>query len=524
MKKMKKNMRVAMIVFCAMFLVLAFYFVYAVNVYGGRWFSNPYNRRLEAQKSKVVAGSILDRNGKVLAETNSDGERVYAKDKETRLAVSHVVGDSTGLTSSGAENFMASYLLGFNNNVLERIYQQISQNSDHGSDVKLSIDGELSKYVSNAMGNYDGAVVVLNYETGEILAMVSHPMYDPNTLSAENVSKQGTALVNRATMGRYTPGSVYKIMTTTAAIRYIPDYDSRTWPCDGPLAFDAKTRKFKPDVHITPEEDKQMREEAKKTPKLTPKPTESGVQDEAMDGEEQEIGGLYSDYVILRNYESSYFGEIDLESAFARSCNNTMARIALEVGQDKMGKVAKAFSFDTDFMFNDLILYDSRYPKGETEYDLAWSSVGQYKDLVTPLHMAMIAGSIGNDGQMMEPKLLRSVINSRNYSTMMLKPKTFSQPLSKAEADQLTEYMRACVAGGTGRSAGIKGVEVCGKTGTAEVSSNKSVGNHAWFVGFIDGQDHPLAVAVVLEHAGSGGGKAAPVAGKVLKKAIDLGY
>lgn len=526
MKGIRKNMRMVSIVFIILFAVLGIYFIYAVNVYGGRWFNNPYNRRLQERKSNVVAGSILDRNDGVLARTNSEGERVYSSDKTMRLAVSHVVGDGSGLTSTGAENFMANYLLGFNNNVFERIYQQFSGGKARGSDVKLTIDANLSAYVSDAMGRYDGAVVLLNYKTGEVISMVSHPMYDPNKIISEGTEGFAkTALVNRATMGRYTPGSVFKIVTSTAAIRYIPNATERTWTGDGPLVYDAKTRKFLPNVLISQEEDKQLRAEPKKTPKPTPTPDEASEEDGAsVPDEEKETGGILDNRLLLRNYQSNYFGTITLETAFAKSCNNTMARIAMEVGSDKMARTAKELGFDTDFLFPDMVVYGSQYDKGTNPYDLSWSAVGQYKDLVTPMHMAMIAGAIGNDGAMMEPKLLRSVVNARQHETLMLKPKTYSQAFSAEEAEILTEYMRTTITKGTGSAAAISGIKVCGKTGTAEVSSDKNVGNHAWFVGFIDDEDHPLAIAVVLEHAGSGGGKAAPVAGKVFQRAIKAGY
>lgn len=530
MKNIHRHLRIVLIVFSVMFIALGLYFVYVVNVYGGRWFSNPYNQRLQAQKDTVQAGRLLDRNGEVLAETGEDGERVYNSDKGVRQAVSHVVGDGSGLTSTGAESFMAKYLLGFENNIFEHVYQRLSGGTVRGSDVVLSIDSDLSEVASDAMGSYNGAVVVLNYKTGEVLAMISHPMYDPNDMDRyRNASGDGdeqSALVNRATMGKYTPGSVFKIITAAAALRYLPDADTREWDCEGPLLFDAETRRFLPNQHMSEAEDKALRNQ---TAAPQPSPTaaatdEAGVGGQLSQGEEYDEGGQVEKYLLLRDYESSYHGEITLKQAFAKSCNNTFARIELEIGEEKLAKMAENFGVGNDFMFSDLVVYASQFVKGSNEYDSAWSAVGQYKDLVTPIHMAAIAGAIGNGGVMMEPKLLRAVVNSRNYQSNMLNPSEYKQVLTADEAAKMEEYMRACITGGTGKSAAVKGVEVCGKTGTAEVSGDKSVANHAWFVGYISGEDHPLAIAVVLEHAGSGGGKAAPVAGKVLKEAVRLGY
>ena len=521
MKSIKRNLRVVLIAFIVLFTVLALYFVYAVTTYGTRWFTNPYNTRLSAQKSTVTAGDILDRNRTVLA-TTKDSKRVYNEDRLLREAVSHVVGDNYGLTSSGAESFQARYLLGFNTNIFERVYESLSGRSSKGSDIILTIDAELCKYASQKMGNYKGAVVVMNYVTGEILASVSHPMFDPANmdeyidLSSKNkgeTSEDTTALVNRATMGKYTPGSVFKLITATAALRYINDADTRKWDCFGPLAFDVNSGHLLENIRLTQKEDEALLE------------AESSPQDTS-DTANQTAEGTNDapQYNLLRDYSSDYHGDITLKTAFAKSCNHTFAMIAQEVGAARMARTAEAFGFGENFMFQDMMLYSSSYEKGATQFDTAWSGVGQYKDVITPLHMAMIAASIANDGNMMEPKLLRGIINSRNYMTNAVKPVVHSQPLTKQEADKLTEYMRECIVSGTGKSAAHSKYEVCGKTGTAEVSGDKTVGNHAWFVGFINNENHPIAIAVVLENAGSGGGKAAPLAGDVIAKAIKLGY
>lgn len=526
MKGIRKNLRVLRVILLALFVLLALYFVYAVQTYGGRWFSNPHNVRLQQQKRNVAAGRIIDRDGEVLAYTDEDGERRYNGDKSTRRAVSHVVGDSAGLTQGGAESMQARYLLGFNNNPLHSLSQAFSGKEASGQDVVLTIDADLSAKAAEAMGNYDGAVVVMNYVTGEVLAMVSKPGFDPENIE-DYQNASGSALVNRATMGRYTPGSVYKIVTTVAALRYMDDADSRVWDCDGPLVFDYESERYLPNVHFTEAEDKAWREEQRNPSNSASAVEESaGVQDDqSTPAEELDSGYRIGDYKLLRDYQSEYHGERTLKQAFAVSCNHTFAQIALELGNSKMDKIASDLGFGVDFMFNDLILYGSSFTEGDTEYRSGWSAIGQHKDLVTPLHMTMISAAIGNDGKMMEPKLLRGVRSgSSSYLSNSISPKVYRTPLREDEAEILTEYMRYCITDGTGRSAGISGYEVCGKTGTAEVSSDKNVGNHAWFTGFIDDPDHPIAITVVLEHAGSGGGRAAPVAGTILQAALRKGY
>lgn len=525
MKGIRKNLRVLRVLLLALFVALALYFVYAVQTYGGRWFSDPHNVRLQQQKRNVAAGRIIDRDGKVLAYTDGEGERRYNDDKAVRRAVGHVVGDSAGMTSGGAESFQARYLLGFDANPFHRISQAVSGQGASGQDVVLTIDAELSKRVAEAMGSYDGAVVLMNYKTGEIIAMVSKPGFDPENIESYK-EDGGSALVNRATMGRYTPGSVFKIVTTAAALRYMPDADTRTWNCDGPLVFDYESEKYLSNVHFSEAEDLAWREEQRK-PTKTPAPTEEsqGVQDDqTIPNEDLDSGLSIGDYKLLRDYQSSYHGEVTLEKAFAVSCNHTFAQIALELGNDKMNRMAEELGFGENFMFDDTMVYTSSFVKGDTEYRSGWSAIGQHRDLVTPLHMTMISAAIANDGTMMEPKLLKGVKLGDSYLTHSLSPQKYRTALRKEEAEKLAEYMRYCITDGTGRSAAISGYEVCGKTGTAEVSSDKNVGNHAWFTGYIADADHPLAISVILEHAGSGGGKAAPVAGEILKAAVRKGY
>lgn len=533
MKSLKAQLRIVVVLLCAMFLSLTLYFGYAVNTYGGRWFVNPYNPRIQNEKKKVIPGDILDRNRSVLATTDAAGERIYTDDKGLRKSVSHVVGDNYGLSISGAETFLAQYLLGFDANVFERIYQSFTVTQRKGSSVMLTVDAQLNEYASSAMGDNRGAIIVLNYETGEILASVSHPMFDPKNMDAyrpasdtekRNNKNDGdtSALVNRVTMGRYTPGSVFKLITAAAAIRYLPGVNEREFNCEGPLAFDKDSGQFVSSVQISPEEDKANREaeaEARKN-KAAGKPTP--VPSPAIDAEtpvdETET------YKLVRDYNSDYHGELTLKSAFAKSCNATFARLGMEIGYERIARMATEFGIGEDFMFKDVMVYPSDFPAADSQVNLAWSAIGQYKDIVTPLNFALIVAAIANDGVMMEPKLLKGVINSRNYNVYQFKTKVYRKPLSPSEAELMQEYMLETVKSGTGTSAALSKYKVGGKTGTAEVSSDKSKQPHAWFAGFVQSDSHPIAIAVVLENAGTGGGKAAPVARKVLAKAIELGY
>lgn len=496
MRSFRKNARSVLIVLLALFLVLGVYFVYALYTYGNRWQTNPYNVRLQNQKSSVIAGDILDRSGTVLATTDDEGNRVYIDDKSTRLSLAHVIGDSYGLTGSGAESLFANYILGMDSGLFERLGALFTGQKQRGSSVKLTVDAELNDYAASLFGDYNGAAVVMNYKTGEIYCMVSLPTFDLNKmelyLSEDGESPQDGALVNRVTAGQYTPGSVFKIITAAAAVRYLPGAMDLTIECGGPMAFDKETGRYLSSVKTTPEEDA----ENKKKP-------------------ETEL-----EYLYVRDYQSSFHDELTLKQAFAKSCNVSFAKLGLQLGSDKIERMARELGVGVDFTFRDVAIYPSSVVKGNNDYENAWMAVGQYKDILTPMNLCMITSCIANDGTMMEPKLLHSVINSSNRITKSLTQTVYSTPLSEEEAKTLQELMIAVVESGTGTRAQIDGYTVGGKTGTAQVGS--SVEDHAWFTGFVLSDDHPYAVTVIVEHGGSGGTVAAPIAQKILKKAIEL--
>ena len=496
MKSIQKNIKIIILLFVAMFVVLIVYLGYIVSTYGGRWFASPYNPRLQAQKSTVQLGDILDRNRKKLAGTDSDGSRTYSSSRTTRRSTAHVVGDSLNIAAPGAETFFAQYLLGFNEDMVDRIAGLLNDEQRKGSSVILTIDAELCAAIYDTMKS-NGATVVINYKTGEILAMVSKPAYDPTDMKKYQQEEAGTAsLVNRATMGQYTPGSVFKLITAVSALENIPDILERQFSCEGPLCFQTSSGKYLADMHITTEEDK--------------KRTEDNAHD--------------PDISLLRDYNAEYHDVVDFKTAFAKSCNTTFAKIGVELGADKIEATARKLGFGDNFLFSDIMMYSSNYEKSYRQLDVAWSAVGQYKDIATPLHMALLTAGIANDGVIMQPTLLKNVISARGYILSGSIPHVYKQAISVETAATMQELMLETVELGTGRSAALSKYKVGGKTGTAETSNSKVVKPHAWFVGFVQSEEHPLAIVVIQENAGTGGSVAAPIAKNVLEKAIKLGY
>ena len=235
MKKLRKNLRLVTAFLCALFLLLAGYGVYSVTVYGNRWFSSSANTFARAQKKNVIPGDIQDRNGVALA-TEENGKRVYSSDLSIRKATVHAVGDSGSNVNNSAESFFASYLYGFNMSFLERAGYALRGEEKRGDTVRLTIDSRLAQYAADLFpSGKAGAVVVMNYKTGEVLTEQSFPNFDPQNITASVKNDSQKPFFNRAIQGLYTPGSTFKIVTAASVIENIPAYDTLTVTCDGML-------------------------------------------------------------------------------------------------------------------------------------------------------------------------------------------------------------------------------------------------------------------------------------------------
>ena len=465
MKELRRNMRLVGAVLIGLFIVVGGWFAYTTWRQGSRWVISGGNRRLYRAKSSVVMGTITDRDGYVLAHTDDGGNRLYSADDAIRLAVSQTVGDSMMMSGTGIETFFASTLVGMSGSVIDRTWTWLNGETSRGDDIQLTIDARLSAVIArNFPEGYVGAAVVINYKTGEILAMVSMPEYDPAHM---DWPVPDTAYLNRCLQGRYTPGSTFKIVTLAAALENLPGALSRSFTCRGSQTFG--------------------------------------------NGVVTCLSGTYS------------HGTMDLKSAFTQSCNISFAELSCSLGTNDLVRTANTFGFNDDFTFSEIVLYASSFPEDIGSLaELAWSGVGQGRVLVTPLHMAMIAGSVANGGVMMEPRIVRQITGSTGIPRLRLTSGAYRTVMSASTASIIGGYMREAVESGTGKRARLTGYTVCGKTGSAETSDNKDVDTNAWFVGYLDDDAHPYAVAVVIEEAGSGGDKAASLAAKALGEAAEL--
>jgi peptidoglycan glycosyltransferase len=466
-KELRRNMRIVGTLIILAFVVLCAGYALTVYTQGSQWASTSYNTRSAA--SNALRGDITDRSGNLLATTDEAGARVYLANEKARRALSQTVGDIRGMAGAGVETFHASTLMDISTSLMGRLSELISGTAHVGNSVQLTINAPLQAYVSSIFpSGYQGAVCIVNYKTGEILAMVSKPDYDPaDVLGRQETQVADTAYLNRCLQGLYTPGSVFKIITAASALENDPSVTGQTFRCSGVWEFGNSK---------------------------------------------------------INCAGNTAHGQIDLKEAFAKSCNVTFGKLAYQLGGDRLRATAEKLGFNENFKFGDFIIYNAQYPeKTGSEADLVWSGVGQSTVLVTPLHMAMISGAVANGGVMMKPYLIGEVRAANGNLVVSGAPEAYRQVLSAEVAGTLASYMRAAVQSGTASKAAISGYTVCGKTGSAEVSDDKSVKTNAWYTGFVYDSAHPYAIAVVIEGAGAGGSQAAPLAADALKKAIELG-
>ena len=462
MKELRRNMRFVGMIVVAAFIGLAAWFALTVFEQGSIWASDSYNTRLRATGNQ--RGDIVDRNGIVLA-TTVDGKRVYPDDERIRRALAATVGDTLGMSGTGVEGYFSSQLLDLSDSLVERLSALGGGKERKGSSIKLTIDARLTAYVSEIFPEgYRGAVVIQNYATGEVLSWVSKPDYDPYNAGGDSV--EDTAYLNRCLQGLYTPGSVFKLVTLASAIESDPNVLNQTFLCNGTWEYE---------------------------------------------------GGK-----IVCAGKTAH-GEITLATALEKSCNVTFGKLAYQLGLDRLHATAEKLGFNENLKFEDFTIYNSQFPDSISNMsDLVWAGIGQGKVLVTPMHMAMITSSIANGGAMVKPTLVQQITKSTGVIVQGAHSPTYRQVISEDTARIISDYMYRAVQSGTAKRAAIAGYEVCGKTGSAETSDDKTIETNSWYTGFIRDSRYPYAIAVVIEQGGAGSRLASELASDALKYAIEL--
>ncbi len=455
-----KRMIHLIVLTCILFFSIIGYLTYFQIFMAAGVSQNNYNRRLWQREENTVRGTIYDRTGVVLAETLVEEEtmtRSYPFDS----MYSHIVGyNHKQYGRTGAEDYFNSELMAIGtDSTVARLRERITGEPIKGNHVYLTLHHQLQQTAERLLRGKKGAVVAIDPRSGEILAIVSKPDYNPNRLDSDwdkLVVNEESPLLNRGLAGMYPPGSTFKVIMS-AAVLANGGIDSN-YTCTGSIVVDGYT------------------------------------------------------------LSDPGHGYLDLRRSLAVSCNTNFARMALELGGVEVLSMAKDFYFGKALP-GDIPIQTSRIPytRSIEPTELAAVAIGQGKLLVTPIQMALMAGIFANDGVMMSPRILKEVQSPEGKQLRELTTEGITI-ISPDIANEVKSMMEAVVTEGTGKNAAISGVRVAGKTGTAENTTGES---HAWFIGFAPADAPKIAVAVILETEGrSGGAAAAPVARELMIQAL----
>lgn len=452
------------------FLLLSLGLVYWQVVQAEELLENPANRRLILMESRVTRGGFFDRNGEIIAQTQVAGEkkeRVYPKGEmyEPLLGYSTVK-----LGAAGLEGCLADWLLGLKNATPTQTVQQLFALPRQGDDVVLTLDSRLQSIAYEALKGKMGAAVAINPRTGEVLALVSQPSYDPTNLDQnwdEIRNRSGSPLYNHA-FALFPPGSIMKTVTSAALFR-------------------------------------------------------GGVNTTDL---YESTGSVIINGQVINEQNGRAFGWINYNMALAYSCNAYFSLKAVEAGDKNFLAAVKAFGFGQKIPFevdipSSSITQESRpkLPASLSTNLLAASAFGQGEVLVSPFHMALVAAGVANHGVIMEPYLVERVLDPTQTVVHEHKPQPWLTALSKVEADKITSAMITAVNEGTAAPGALPNVQVAGKTGSAEPGGD--VRTHAWYIAFAPAEDPKIAVAVIVEHGGTGGEAAAPIARQIIEDALN---
>jgi peptidoglycan glycosyltransferase len=444
---------------------------------------SPNDAAVIAAARTVPRGKIKDRTGKILADNKKDanGEfyRVYAG-----RATSQVVGYASSLYGrAGLERAYDAELSGLAGDPVSDALSKFGADRYDPKDLTLSLSYDLQRAAVAALGKRRGAVVMLDPTTGEVLALASTPTYDASAIAdpstARNTFEDLQAdptqpLLPRATLGRYVPGSVFKIVTAVAGLG------------SGAITPDTTFKKQ------PPAEDK---------------------------------GLLVSGFRVRDGHHPATGSKaLDLIEATEVSCNIYYALTGLQTGGaalvDYAGKMGfgKELPFDLPTAISQVTNGDGSEPGGFTDdVELANAAYGQAETFVTPLQMALVAATIANDGDLMQPRLVTAMTG--NSGTRTIGPKEMSRVISSANAESIKAAMVKAVEGTLGQQyttgAKIPGVTTAGKSGTAELGGTGEP--HSWFIGFAPAEAPKIAIAVIVEQAGRGAEVAAPIGGNLME-------
>ncbi len=476
--------RAAYVIFAA-FIILAGSVTYIQAINGPEYRDDPRNPRVVAWRTGRERGPIVTSDQVVVAvsERLPEDPTLFQREYPFGDLYAHSVGYTSVLYGSrGLERTEASNLTSNRDSTISGVLNGILGGDTRPRGVRLTIDHDLQTIAAEALGDQKGSVIAMDPATGAILAFVSYPSFDPNTLVGADAAPAGTALENdpdqplrnRAIDETYAPGSVFKIITTASGL-------------DSGLV--SPSTEFPDPVEL------------------------------ALPGSDSTIKNI--DGEVCRNGQT-----VTLEFAFVKSCNTTFAQLGMDLGGSMLAASANSFGFNEVIPF-DLPVLASFFPRGAVldanVPATAQSAIGQRDVQATPMQMALAGAAVANGGTMMVPYLVYDIFTSEGNIESSTVPQAWRRAMSPATASVLTELMEQAVISGSGRRAAVPGVRIAGKTGTAEVTGKAP---HVWFVGFGPVAPEPgeqsIVVAVTVESGGdfgesaTGGTVAAPIAQRIL--------
>jgi peptidoglycan glycosyltransferase len=442
--------------------------------------NEPSNHRDELQEARIPRGTITTADGKLIAKSTKQPKGTYLRHYPLGALFGHPIGYSyANYDSSGTEKYWNDRLTG-RKTELVTAYDSLLGRKRVGEDLETTLDAKVQQVATDALKaspTGKGAVVALDVKTGAVKAMVSSPGFDPNnledgkTFSRLSTDNANTPLFNRATQSGYPPGSTFKAVTAAAAI---------------------DSGKYTPDSQIS---------------------GRNGV----------EISG-----VPLQNFGGETFGSVSLTFALTNSINTVFGQIGEALGKPTMQKYMDRFGFNSEPPIDlpggshgELRISGERDRNSgkllkvtSDKVDVGRMAIGQDQLAVTPLQMAEVAQTIGNGGVRMEPYIVDSAYDADGRRTYHHDPQEAERVISSTSAATMKTMMQQVVREGTGTAAALSGVDLAGKTGTAEIDPARGI-NDLWFIGFTD--DHAVAVVLEKVQGGTGGPVAGPIAKAVLE-------
>ena len=466
---MRRQLIGSAVFFCALFLSLISWLCIYVSANSEEFFNNSYNSRQSVLAQKNRRGTIYSADGRILAQTveNEGGEEI--REYPFGNVFSHIVG-YTGRGKTGLESLANYYLVNTSESMAAQAENAAAGRKNPGDNLVTTLDAGLQQASYDALGVYEGAIVVMEPSTGKILAMVSKPDFDPNRIAEiwDGITSDpdNSVLLNRAAQGVYPPGSTFKIITALEYIRENPDsFGSYHYECHGSYSSGGDT---------------------------------------------------------IRCFHGSNHGSVSFTRSFAKSCNASFANMGMTL--DKKRYLATM----EDLLINqslpvDLPHSDSRVFLTEESdaSDMIQTVIGQGRTQMTPLHLCMITSAIANGGVLMRPYEMDRIEKPDGTLVKQFGQQEYGRLMSAQEAEILKGLMEDVVKEGTATRLNDLAYTAAGKTGSAEFNGNKE-DSHAWFTGFAPAEDPQIVVTLIIEGIGSGGDYAVPIARRVFDAWFDV--